>query len=193
MSIFAPIETLKYDMTKYDPVKIAVKDLNFELMYTTYFIPLCNYAKRFVNQEDKNIVQDAFEILLKKRESNLIIEKLSSYLFWIVKNNCLDYLKYDKVKRWHNEHIQTMHDNGDTSMTRDDNDPQFLLESKEREEEIKKSIEELPGAERKVIELWLEELSYQKISEILGKSINTVDVQIRRAKAKLRNSIENER
>ena len=184
---------MKNNVELYNPSNIAVKDVNFELMYKTYFLPLCKYAERYVSEEDaKHMVQDVFENLCKKRESNYNIEKLSSYLFWSVKNNCLDFLKHEKVKRGHNEHVLSIHE-ADDWLHPQENNPLNILITQEVKCEIDQAMDTLPEQERKVIELWFEELSYQEIAEKLGKSINTVDVQIRRAKAKLRKSLESKR
>ena len=175
---------------KYNPANIVVRYINFDRMNKTYFLPLCRLAERFVGKQyAEDMVQDVFENLWEKCESNPIIENLSSYLYRGVKNNCLDFMKHEKVKREHSEHVLSTHDVDDWLHIQED-DPLNMLITQEMKHEIDKAIEALPEQERKVIELWREELSYQEIAEILGKSINTVDVQIRRAKAKLQNCLK---
>jgi len=179
------------DAQKYDPANIPVKDIYFTRMNEQYREKLCHYAERFVGQEHSNdMVQDAFENLWNKRESNLIIEKLSSFLFRSVKNHCLDKLKHEKVKREHSEQIQIMYDIGERSMIQDDNNPQHKLESQEREEAMKKAIEKLPEQQRAIILLWLEGETYQKIAEKLDITEGSVCKQINRAKTELRKKLK---
>jgi len=175
---------------KYDPANIAVKDINFKLMNKTYFHPLCNYAKRFVNQEAEDIVQDIFTILWEKRETIYIVGKLSSYLHRSVHNVCLNYLKRKVLLRKFCEQLLSIYDIGDLT-THDNNDPLTMLITHEMECEIEKGIEELPEQCRRVFEMWLDDLTYQEIAEKLDIIVGSVRKQINIARGKLRKSYGN--
>ena len=184
-----------HSAVKYDPVNIALKDVDFELMYEGYFDALCLYAKKITGnkEEAEHIVQDLFVNLLENRDIYRVTEKLSSYLYQGVKNTCWDYLKHEKVKREHSKYVQMMHNNGDRLLTQDDNDPHSLLELQVEEEEKKKVIDILPAQQRAIFLLWLDSVSYQDIAHKLFISINTVRTQLTRAKATLRKFIENKK
>lgn len=175
---------------KYNPSNITVIDINFELMNKTYFLPLCRFSEKFIHQDTEDIVQDIFETMWEKRDSIYIKGTLNSYLYRSVRNKCLDSKKHENVKRGYSEYVL---DNSDSLSIQDYNNPQSILESQEREHEIDQAIDALPEQEGKVFRLWLEGFSYQEIAEKLGKSINTVDVQIRRAKNKFSKMLDNKR
>ena len=58
-------------------------------------------------------------------------------------------------------------------------------------EYLRDAIEQLPIAEKTIITLYLEEMSYAEIGKIIGISENYVGVKINRIKAKLKNNIKN--
>lgn len=65
----------------------------------------------------------------------------------------------------------------------------FAVELNEMENNIKelyRMIQQLKTLERAIVLLWLEEKSYQEISEITGITVGNVAVRLNRAKAKLK-------
>ena len=179
---------------KYDPANIAAKDIDFKLMSKTWFVPLCNFAKKFVSQNDDDIVQDVFLKICEKKDTIFIKGKLSTYLFESVKNNYFDYRKHENIKREYVEKVQTMHDYGDTSMIQDDNDPESIFVSQEQKELLKQAIKKkLPAKQKEIFLLWLDSYNYQEIAIILKITINTVRTQITRAKKTLHKYLDNQR
>ena len=170
-----------------NPSNKDLKDEDIELMYRTYFRALCRYAQKIVKQIEtaEDIVHDIFKTLWEKRKTIRITEKLSSYLFQSVHNKCGDFLKHERVKREHSEHIQTKYNNGDRSLIQDDNDPCTIFITQEMMSNMDKKIEELPEQCRRVFELRLEGLSYQEIAEKLSITIGSVRKQINVARRKL--------
>lgn len=71
-----------------------VKD-SFEDIYIMYAPRMLRFAKEFVllDEEAENIVQDIFMVLWEKRAFLDIRMSISSYLFSLVRNRCLDFLK----------------------------------------------------------------------------------------------------
>lgn len=53
-------------------------------------------------------------------------------------------------------------------------------------------VGELPEIDRAIIVMWLEDLSYDEIADVMGMKRNTVATRIRRTKDKLRTIIEKE-
>ena len=176
---------------KYDPANIAVKDINFELMHQIYFLPLCTYAERFVNQDAEDMVQELFKTLWEKRETIHITRKLSSYLYQSVRNISYNYLAVKK--KLFAVYDQDMHDTDDWINTIDNNDPLSLMISQEILMEIDKAIENLPEECRKVVHLlWNEGLKYREVAEILGITVGAVGAHVNRAMTKMRKVFENE-
>lgn len=72
----------------------------FETVYKTYYTRLYYYCFQFVVDEEtsKDIVNDVFEKIWSQR-NELNPETLSSYLYTLVRNRCLDYLRHWKVEQ----------------------------------------------------------------------------------------------
>jgi len=186
---------MKHDLTdKPDSVNIVFKDIDFERMHRAYYLPLCSYAKGFVKQkeESEDIVSEFFTTLAEKKDNIFITGELKSYLYRGVKNNCLDFLRHDKIKRVHSEQVLSLHANGERLLTYDDHSPHSILESQEIEEEMKKAIDKLSKQQREIVLMRLEGYSYQKIAEKINISEGTVCKHINRAKTLLWKKLKKE-
>lgn len=176
---------------KYDPANIAGKDINFEEMNKTYFPPLCRYAKRYVNHYAEDVVQNLFAKMWEKRNTFHITGKLSTYLYCSVYNLCVNHLFEKKVLSNYIVFFPSVHDKGDWLQASEYSDLLSMMISQETVTKIENEINSLPGQQRKIVLLWLEEMKYQEIAGILEISINTVRTQITRAKKTIRKSIVN--
>jgi RNA polymerase sigma-70 factor (ECF subfamily) len=69
---------------------------NFDAVYVTYYPRMIRFAKEYVQLEEdaENIVQDIFVLLWEKRDVLDIKVSLAPYLFTLVKNKCLDFLRH---------------------------------------------------------------------------------------------------
>ena len=176
---------------KYDPSNIVVKDINFELMDKTYFLPLCRIAKKIVNHDAEDVVQELFEILWEKRKILHITGKLSLYLQQSVRNISHNYLAVKKKLLKYCEHI---HDPDNWLNTQDTHDPHSIMEFQEILRKIDKVFENLPEECRKVFHLvWNEELKYREVAEKIGITVGAVGAQMNRAINKMREAFENEK
>ena len=72
---------------------------NFDKIYVLYYSRMFRFAKEYVlfDEEAENIVQDVFLLLWEKREVLDIQISLVSYLFALVKNKSLDYLRHKVI------------------------------------------------------------------------------------------------
>src|SRR5688572_6007703 len=72
----------------------------FEMIFKTYYQPLCNYAYSFVHDRDEaeEIVQAAFLSVWEKRENLNIHTGVKPYLYAMVRNAALNVLKHEKNK-----------------------------------------------------------------------------------------------
>jgi len=72
----------------------------FEVAFRLFYPRLVYFARQYVPEEDAfNLVQDAFTSLLEKVFSFTNENQLQSYLYTNVKNNCLMFLRHEKVKK----------------------------------------------------------------------------------------------
>lgn len=165
--------------------------MSFSELYLTYYPKLVRFAKEFVKLEEdaENITQDVFTDLWEKRDNLDRIENMNAYLFRLVRNRCLDYLKHKIFEQRYVENMQAHFtielnlklqslDRFDVSDISEGNDTEIL---------VRAAIDSLPKRCRDIFLLSrVEGLKYREISERLGISVNTVECQMGIALKKLR-------
>ena len=165
--------------------------MNFSEMYLTYYPKLVRFAKEFVMLEEdaENITQDVFADLWERRDSMSEIENVNAYLFRLVKNRSLDYLKRKISEQKYVESTQTSFEI-ELSLklqSLDRFDACYFLEGNDTEILIRAAINSLPKRCRDIFLMSrLEGLKYKEISERLGISIKTVECQMGIALKKIR-------
>jgi RNA polymerase sigma-70 factor (ECF subfamily) len=147
----------------------------FEMFFRQHYNHLCNYANSFVKDRDEaeEIVQNSFSSLWEKRESLNITGSVRSYIFSMVHNQCLNFLKHEKVKRKHASEMMNV-----TLEANEDPD----LQANELELRIFKALQSLPEKCGMVFKLSrFEELKYAEIAEKMNISVKTVENQMGKA------------
>lgn len=143
----------------------------FEMLFRTYYQPLCNYAYTFLqDREDaEEIVQSTFLMVWEKRDTLAIRTSVKPYLYAMVRNACLNVIKHEKIKqRYAGEEIALADRSHDAV--------NHTIATNELEHRIKEALEELPEQCRLVFKLSrFEELKYAEIAEQLNISIKTVE------------------
>ncbi len=124
------------------------------------------------NKEDADeIVNDSFLAVWEKKESIEFGEHLKSYLYTIVKNKSINFLKKRKIELDFDDKAHEVSSNL--------SNPSQLLEIKELENKVQYLIENLPLKCRQVFVLSRkEQLSNKEIASILDISPKTVENQI---------------
>lgn len=76
----------------------------FETIYKTYYHRLYYYSFQIIKEEEtsKDIINDVFEKIWSQR-NKLFEDTLSSYLYMIVRNKCIDYLRHKNVEQQYAE------------------------------------------------------------------------------------------
>ena len=158
----------------------------FSQIYSTYFIKMTRFSQAYVIAEEdaENIVQDIFLYLWEHPEVFRTIDNMDAFLFTLVKNRCLNFLRHKFIEEEYN-----------TQMKEELGFKLYALESleysyqseKELQEIIQRALDTLPERCREVfIKSRIEGLKYKEISEELGISVNTVENHIVTALKKLR-------
>jgi RNA polymerase sigma-70 factor, ECF subfamily len=151
-----------------------LKKEEFHKVFTSNYQELCRFAFVILNCADlaDEIVQKSFVSFWENRNRTKIEKDIKSYLYKIVKNNALNYVKSD--------------------ITRKNYEREFFLQSVESQNEkindtlfrerLEKAITNLPHKCRMVYCLkYIEGLSYKEIATYLEISANTVDNHIQKA------------
>lgn len=164
-----------------------IKDGNqqaFRFLFESYYPRLKGYAARFIKDEDvvNDIVQESFLRFWEKR-SLLKDVSLSSLLFAMVRNACLNYLKHlHVVEQYSIEYLSSVGGKEELYYTDFNPGPENEMLLKELQEQIALVIDSLPPACRKVFLLSrFKNLKNREISEELKISTTAVEKHISRA------------
>lgn len=167
----------------------SIRD-NFEHIYKVYYPKMFGFAKTYVltDEDAENIVQDVFLLLLERKDDIEISHSITTFLFTLVKNKCLNLLRHRIVEEEYNTYIQE--------------ELKFKLYSLEHfsysyqsDEElrsiIKRAIDALPERCREIfIKSRIEGKKYKEISEELKISVNTVENHMVAALRKMREQLK---
>lgn len=162
----------------------------FSQIYSTYFIKMTRFSQAYVIAEEdaENIVQDIFLYLWEHPEFFRTIDNMDAFLFTLVKNRCLNFLKHSL---YINEKKRTLETAEEQEMQMNlyslqQFDESFLTIS-EVENLIDEVIGKLPERCREIFILSrMEGLKYKEIAKRLDISVNTVENQMSIALHKLK-------
>jgi RNA polymerase sigma-70 factor (ECF subfamily) len=143
---------------------------------------MIRFAKEYVLREEdaENIVQDIFVLLWEKRDVLDIKVSLAPYLFTLVKNKCLDFLRHktteeEFVKEYEARQMALEQLNCAFSS---DEDVEKILTA---------AINSLPERCREIfVKSRVEGKKYREIADELNISVNTVETQMSVALKKMR-------
>jgi RNA polymerase sigma-70 factor (ECF subfamily) len=162
---------------------IEGKKSGFQKLYDLMFPPLYSFASKYL--EDKllleDYIQESFISFWKKRTDFTNLSSIKSYLYTSVKNNCLNHLKHQDVKRKNQEYIAIKIES-----------EQYYSNALIEEETFNllyTEIKNLPESTQQIMLLALNGLKNPEIADELGISINTVKTLKKKAYAKLRDKL----
>ncbi len=156
-------------------------------LFRRYQKKLFLYIYRLIRDRDEteDILQNVFAKAYKNIQHFDLERKFSSWIYRIAHNEAVNYLKR-KSKRyivsW--EDVTTSKDKLETASNEEPIEDQWLHQ--EIAQEIGEALKKLPKQYRQILNMrYFKEYSYEQISKILGKPVNTVGTIINRAKKKL--------
>ena len=180
-----------FDYTISEDVKenTAVDDIKaFEVLFKGYYVKLVFFANKFLNNMEgaEEIVSDTFTYLWEQKAEINITTSTNAYLYKMVQNRCLNYIKHKKIE---NEYVNYLSKNNLLAdFYRTQSEP-FL--HKELQEQIGKAINELPERCREIFKMSrFEHLKNREIAEQLNISPKTVERQMTIALEKMRHYLQ---
>lgn len=148
-----------------------------EMLFHEFYEPLCRYALSFLkDREDaEEVVQNSFVKIWEKRDTIEVDSSPKAYLYRMIRNQCLNDLKHQKVIHQYQEHSLHTHDQYEQAS--DGHTIRGELEVK-----ITEALQKLPEQCRVIFSLSrFEELKYKEIADQLNLSVKTVENQMGKA------------
>ncbi|MDD2263701.1 MAG: RNA polymerase sigma-70 factor [Bacteroidales bacterium] len=158
----------------------------FDGIYIAYFSRLCSFARTYVLSDEtaENIVQNVFLFLWEKHYALKISTSISTYLYTLVKNKCIDHLRHQRIA----QEYRTEQSLKLAALEQLDTE---LISGEDLEKTVMAAIDRLPAKCREIFILSrVEGKKYREISQLLGISVNTVENQMSIALRKLRKDLE---
>ena len=162
----------------------GLDDAAFEVFFKEHFTPLCAYCQYkfgFDLDQAKEVVHTGFIKLWENREAISPDISPKSYLYKIITNTSLDLLKHEKVRQKHEQYVLQRVSEASS---------REAFESagfKQLSADVDEAVASLPEQMRRIFELSrYEGLKYAEIARVLNISVKTVETQMSRALAKLR-------
>lgn len=155
----------------------GISETAFEQVFKSHFKSLHAYACTILKEEAmaEEMVQQVFFKLWEKKEQVNIQQSIHAYLYRAVYNECLNYLKHQKVKKAHQSHTLHTADAASEQASR-------KLAAKELEAKIAEALNQLPEQCRTIFQMSrFEELKYREIADRLNLSVKTIENQMGKA------------
>ncbi|GAA4106144.1 RNA polymerase sigma factor [Aquimarina addita] len=148
------------------------------------------------NKEDaEDIAQEVFVEVYNSIHTFKGNSKLSTWIYRITTNKCLEFIRKRNTKKrfaFLQSIMGTEIPLDKTGYFTEMNHPGIILENKEKSETLFYAINQLPEAQKIVFTLHkVNGKSYQEISEIIKKSVSSVESLMFRAKKNLQKLLEN--
>lgn len=157
----------------------------FTELYNRYWVVLYVHAVKMTNDEDqaRDIVQDIFTVLWKKREVISVNTSLKSYLYKAVRNKVLNSINRSKLKESYLKSLISFVVKGELHT-------QEQVEFRDFERRIDREVNNFPPRMKLIYELSRNEgLSNKEIARDLEITDHTVKKTINRALHRLRTQI----
>jgi RNA polymerase sigma-70 factor (family 1) len=155
---------------------------DFNNLVITIGRKLYGFAYRILRDKEgsEDAVQEVFVKLWKMNTKLEEYESVEALAVTMVKNFCIDQIRKQK-------YIEPADINSFSLYHDTEPSPQDKLESKETTALMHRIINDLPEIYREIIQLRdIEELSYEEIAEKTGQNINTLRVNLSRARKSVR-------
>jgi RNA polymerase sigma-70 factor (ECF subfamily) len=165
-----------------------------ELLFSIYFIRLNDFARNVVRDDviSQDIVQDVFVKVWEKR-SEIECINLEAFLFRLVRNRCIDYIKHLQVENNRMHKIQVLSKYEEIYRIDFVGDEPYVLIEQELKQKIENTIQSLPERCREVFILSrINGLKNREIAEKININIKNVERHLNRAMQAFRQNFSEE-
>lgn len=165
----------------------------FEKLYVDMHPRLYAFSRKFIDDNElaRDLVQEIFSDLWENRQLTSIKTSVSAYLFRMLHNRCLNYIRDKKVRDKYSSYMDIKLKEAELFFFDQDQESYKSIFFKEVEEIYKTSIQNLPEGCRQIFLLSrMHGLSNKEIAEKLDISVRTVENQIYRALKTLKENLK---
>lgn len=145
--------------------------------------PVYNLAVKMIGdkEEAKDLTQEIFLKVYKSFATYDKSAKVTTWIYRIATNTCIDYLRKKKELLMLEENQEIIIENRSYSL------PERAFEGKELKQQINSKIDRLPESYRVVVILkYVNELTFEEIADILKQPVSTVKTKLYRAREMLK-------
>lgn len=159
----------------------------FKTFFNQHYKNLVVYANGYLFDKfaSEDIVQEVYIYIWENADEINIKSSLKNYLYVMVRNKCLNYLKSIKITDSYDYlelNISLITEQVFDSTSEDDKQIVY--------HQILKIVDNLPDKMQQIVKLkFLHHYKYAEIAEELGISVNTVKTQLKRAKVKISEAV----
>lgn len=133
----------------------------------------------------QDLVQESFIKVYQQLGKYEGTGSFSSWMYRVAMNHCMDEFR---KKRYKMKHVEM-----DEVTAQNTNHPEVIFLKQEKSRQLERLIATLPEDERMIILLrYVNELSYNEISELVDAPLSTVRNKLHRAKKKMRDTVKRE-
>lgn len=160
--------------------QVNAKDRSaYRELFTGYYGALVYYCSTFVRRQEvgEDIVQDVFGRLWETKIHFHTYDSLVNYLYTLVRNAALDWLKHQKVERRYADNYQ------------EDAGYEYEVLKEETYRLLFRAVDELPPRCGEVFRLYMQGHDGPRIAEMLDLSIETVRTHRKNAIRMLRDKL----
>jgi len=146
----------------------------YKRLYNFFYPMLLRFACSLVKNKEvaEELMADIFIRIWQHRNELTEIKNLKVYLYTAAKNQCVNYLK---KRKWSEDPLCT----AEVHLMKFNVDPEQLMITAEMMRGIEQAVDSLPPRCKLIFQLIREQGFRNKdVAEILGISVNTIDVQL---------------
>jgi len=166
---------------------------NFDSLFEKNYSKLLFYAMQFLNEaEAKDVVQDVFMELWKRKETVVMGDRIHAYLYRLTYTKAINVLNHKKIESNYSKAVNDLYNHKIKFYESESNNEIFrAIENRELEGEIEAAINKLPDKCREVFKLsYLYDLKNKEISDTMNISLRTVEAHIYKALKILRRELK---
>lgn len=163
----------------------------FRVLVDRHHRSIYHLCYRYVGtrEDAEEVAQDVFIRLYQSADRYRPTAKLTTYLYRIAVNLSLNRIRDRKRKRWISLD-KLRHERGVEFQGSSRDNPDFSLELREKQKQVRAAIDALPENQRTAVILRrFQDLSYEEVAEVMHCTVSAVEARLHRAKLNLQKKL----